>query len=57
MQAPFPFTGASLDAGLQPVASQQVQEDAALYVGNLSSSVTDSILYQHFMPYGKVGSR
>lgn len=32
------------------------QEDNALYVGNLSPSMTDPLLYQYFQPYGKVGS-
>lgn len=57
MQAPFPFAAATLDPTLQTAGAQQVQEDAALYVGNLGSLVTDSILYQHFQPYGKVANK
>lgn len=48
--------GYSIDASGQAAiaAPQPVQEDAVLYVGNLSTDVTKPILYQYFVPYGNV---
>ena len=48
--------GYSMDASGQAAiaAPQPVQEDAVLYVGNLSTDVTKPILYQYFVPYGNV---
>lgn len=34
--------------------NQAQQEDAALFVGNLSPETTDQKLYEYFMPFGKV---
>jgi len=31
-------------------------EDAVLYVGNLHSEADEQLIYQHFLPYGKVRS-
>ena len=43
---PFGTDGASA-ANISP-------EDAVLYVGNLHSEADDQLIYQHFLPYGKV---
>jgi RNA recognition motif-containing protein len=57
MQTGLAMFNPSFNGEAQPqINMMHTQEDNALYVGNLSASMTDPILYQYFQPFGKVAS-